>query len=443
MGILGSIAESRRAETILTPGDLEKAIRRVYGGGETFAGIEVSPAMALRWAPFGISVRVISETVSQLPMHVFVKTDSDGTPGRRELSSHWLALLLDRPNDFQTGQEFFEWALRQAVSVGDALAFKVRDGVDKIRELLPIPTYRIHSVAQKEDWSVVYSITQQDGTIREFGSNRIFHLRGPSHDGVVGINPVIEYKETIALGIAQDRHAGTIFGNGGMPRGFLETPANMNTKARQSILDAVKEQTGGNRSNSWYILPGGMTARATVINPSEAQLLDSRKLQRGIVAALLRVPLHMVGDLEKASFSSIESLARQFVDYSLMPWIIRLEKAAKYQLISSRAQAQGIFVKLSLNSLLRGNSRERSDFYHKGRLDGWLSGNEIRRLEDMDAVDGLDDYWRPVNVEAVTEETESAETVDEEELMLRQLGQKALASRDYEARLGEAMANGH
>jgi len=374
---------------------------RVYGAQSSWTGIDVSPAMAMRYAPFGTSVRVISETVSQLPMHLYRKTQENGRPGREEVSDHPLVGLLERPNDWQTGQDFWEWVLRQVVSVGNAFALKVRLR-GRLVELIPLQGGRV-TVEQRPDFSIIYKVRTEQGVEKEFTAADVFHFRGPSNDGFTGVNMVHEYREAIALGLAQDRYAATLFGNSGVPKGFLKHPGLPNQKARDNILKDFAEQTSGDNTNEVFLLWNGIEWQDNAMTSEAAQLLESRKLQRGVVAAILRVALHMVGDLEKANFSSIESIARQFVDYSLMPWIIRLEKAIRNQLMTPADRAEELFVKLNLRSLLRGNSTDRQAFYHGGILDGYFNRNEVRAWEDLDAMEGLDEFLVPMNENVVGE----------------------------------------
>lgn len=376
---------------------------RVYGVQSSWTGIDVSPAMAMRYAPFGTSVRVISETVSQLPMHLYRKTvDPEGREGREPMPDHDLAALLERPNDWQTGQDFWEWVLRQAVSVGNAYALKVRVR-GRLAELLPLPGGRV-TPEQRPDFAIVYKVRTEQGVERELTPRDVFHFRGPSNDGFTGVNMVHEFREAIALGLAQDRYAATLFGNSGVPKGFLKHPGLPSPKVRDNILKDFAEQTSGDNTNEVFLLWNGIEWQDNAMTSEAAQLLESRKLQRGIVAAILRVALHMVGDLEKANFSSIESIARQFVDYSLMPWVIRLEKAVRNQLMTPAERDEGLFVKLNLRSLLRGNSKDRQAFYHGGILDGYFNRNEVRAWEDLDAVEGLDEFLVPMNEQIVGEE---------------------------------------
>ena len=390
MGLIARIrgAMTPQAQAIQTSHDLAEFLR---AGQQTWSGIEVTPEEAMRYAPFGTAIRVISESVAQLPFHVHERSGEDGRE-REVRRDHPVDRVFNRkPNSWQAPFEFREWATRHAAATGDAFALKVMvDSGRVLRELVPIHPARV-MVEQDSDFAVTYRVTMQDNSQRTFGQRDIFHLRGPSDDGVTGVNMVHRHKEAIALGLAQDRHAATLFGNGAQPSGVLKTPNKLSDKAWEHLRRWFTESTSGNNANSLAVLEEGLEFQARGMTSEAAQLLESRKLQRSVVASILRIPPHLIGDLERATFSNIEELARSFVDYTLMPWLDRWEQAVDTQLMGEVERGR-VYTKHNVNSLLRGNAQQRAEFYNAGIQNGWLSPNEAREKEDMNPRDGGDEF---------------------------------------------------
>jgi HK97 family phage portal protein len=386
---------------ITTSKDLEEWIR--LGGLENDAGVTVNAKTAMECQAVWTAVNLLSGLLAQLPRNVMringnnceVATDH---PLQTIISSH------GKPNDFQNGFNFLEYAIRHCCLSGNAYFFKnsVRG---ELRELLPIPVENV-AVKQDERFNVIYEINV-NGEYKKYTRREVFHIMGSSENGYVGENVVYKQRNNIALAIAQEKSAALMFKNGMSTSGVLRTDNTLKDDAFERLKKQIEATYSGlSNFHKPLLLEGGLSWQQMSQTAEQAQLLESRKLQRSIVASIWNIPSHLVGDLEKATFSNIENLARQFVDYVLMQWIRRVEEAINTQLLSERDRKQ-YQIKFNVDGLLRGDIKTRSEAYAKGLGSGghqpWLTVNEVRELEDLPPIDGGDDIIQPNNTNGAQE----------------------------------------
>ena len=221
----------------------------------------------------------------------------------------------------------------------------------------------------------------------------MLHIPGLGFDGLVGYSPIAMAKNAIGMAIACEEYGAKFFANGAAPGGVLEHPGTI--KDPQRVREAWQSQFGGSgNSNKIAVLEEGMKYTPIGISPEQAQFLETRKFQINEIARIFRVPPHMVGDLEKSSFSNIEQQSLEFVKYTLDPWVIRWEQSIMRSLLSLEEKTQ-YFVKFNLEGLLRGDYQSRMTGYATARQNGWMSANDIRELENLDRIpteDGGDLY---------------------------------------------------
>jgi len=384
------------ANRITTSKDLDLWLR--YGGVENDAGVTVNAKTAMECQAVWTAVNMLSGLLAQLPRNV-MRINGD----TREIASeHPLQAIISshgKPNDFQNGFNFLEYAISHCCLSGNAFFFKnsVRG---QLRELLPIPVDNV-TVKQDERYNIIYDVISPQGEMRSYTRRDVFHLMGRSENGFVGDNVVHKMRNNIGLAIAQEKSAALMFKNGLSASGVFRT----DNKISDNAFDRLKEQiqsmySGLDNFHKPLLLEGGLSWQQMSQTAEQAQLLDSRKLQRSIVASIWNIPSHMVGDLEKATFSNIENLARQFVDYVLMQWIRRIEEAINSQLLSDRDRRE-YQIKFNVDGLLRGDIKTRSEAYAKalgsGGHEPYMTVNEVRKLEDMPPIEGGDERRIPTN----------------------------------------------
>jgi HK97 family phage portal protein len=387
-----TLIRNPRSEVISTSADLLAFLDK--NGMDNWSGIELSDKQAMEYPPLETAVRVLEEGIAQLPLHIFERKEDNRKDIDREFH---ISRLLKRPNEFQTGVEWRSWCIRHAVTTGDAVSFINRNTrTGEILEILPIDRKRVQ-IEQDERWRLTYNILQLDGSKRTYGRDSVFHFRGPSEDGITGINFIHRHRQAIALGLAQDRVAAKLFSRGALISGAFVSQRRLTDKQRQENEDALRRAYSGDNAGSFALMDGGMDFKPIMMELDKAQLLESRQLQRAIVVSLLRVPMHMAGDLDRATMSNIMTLARQAVDYVFMPWLVRFEQAIDYQLMTEAERASR-FAKHNVTSLLRGDPKERADFYASAIQNKWMSPNEVRDVEDLNPYAGGDEYHGAENI---------------------------------------------
>ena len=356
------------------------------------AGITVTHDEALKCPAVAVSVKVISESVAQLPFNIF-RVGEDGE--RKVVASNPVQKLLSvhgRPNSWQSSFEFRRWATRRVALYGNAYALK--QSVNGVLTGL-IPIARPVAVEQNALGELVYKVTGKHGDRITYSQDSIFHLRGESDDALVGIDPIMQNAEAIGLALAQDRFAGKMFSNGVKLSGVLELPGVMSEVALKNLKESFEQQYGSvENAHRVLVLENGVKFNAVSMTLNDAQLLESRKLQRSIVCALWRVPPHMVGDLEHATFSNIEELNRHLIEHTVMTWLDMWQQNIEQQLLTPGQRVSHI-AKFNVNAFLRGNATSRAQFYNAGITGTWMSPNEVREYEDLPPRDGGDQYVNP------------------------------------------------
>ena len=360
---------------------------RFYMGGST-AGKNVTERSAMQMTAVYSCVRVLSEAVASLPLHVY-KYRSDG--GKEKAIDHTLYRLLhDEPNPEMTSFVFRETLMTHLLPWGNAYAQVIRNGKGEVIALYPLMPNRMQ-VNRNEKGQLYYQYTTSsddaptmEGSAVVLMPEDVLHIPGLGFDGLVGYSPIAMAKNAIGLAIATEEYGAKFFANGAAPSGVLEHPGTI--KDPQRVRDAWMSQFGGSHnSGKVAVLEEGMKYTPISISPEQAQFLETRKFQINEIARIFRVPPHMVGDLEKSSFSNIEQQSLEFVKYTLDPWVIRWEQSLQRTLLSSEDKKE-YFFKFNLEGLLRGDYASRMSGYATARQNGWMSANDIRELENLDRI---------------------------------------------------------
>jgi HK97 family phage portal protein len=214
--------------------------------------------------------------------------------------------------------------------------------------------------------------------------SEVLHIPGLGFDGLVGYSPIAMAKNAIGMAIACEEYGAKFFANGAQPGGVLEHPGTI--KDPQRVRESWQRSFGGSgNANKIAVLEEGMKYTPIAISPEQAQFLETRKFQINEIARIFRVPPHMVGDLEKSSFSNIEQQSLEFVKYTLDPWVIRWEQSIMRSLLTPE-EKKTYYAKFNLDGLLRGDYQSRMNGYAIGRQNGWMSANDIRELENLDRI---------------------------------------------------------
>ena len=365
----------------------DKPENKVGGGfsflfGGTSSGKPVNERTAMQTTAVYACVRILAEAVASLPLHLY-QYDADG--GKKRVAGHPLYYLLhDEPNPEMTSFVFRETLMSHLLLWGNAYAQIVRDGRGRVLALYPLLPNKV-TVDRAVNGGIVYTYKQDAGgdsvTLRR---DEVLHIPGLGFDGLIGYSPIAMAKNAVGMAIATEDYGAAFFANGANPGGVLEHPGTIKDIQRvKDSWNAAYQGTGN--SHKVAVLEEGMKFQAIGIPPEQAQFLQTRKFQINEIARVFRIPPHMVGDLEKSSFSNIEQQSLEFVKYTLDPWVVRWEQSIQQALILP-SEKPGLFVKFNLDGLLRGDYQSRMSGYATARQNGWMSANDIRELEDMNRI---------------------------------------------------------
>ena len=341
-------------------------------------------AMALSavWA----CVKLLSGTIGTLPLSVYKKSGE----GRIEASGHPLfALLHDSPNYSQTAVDFWEYMAACLELKGNAFARKVRTG-DRIISLEPV--YAEVVVSRKWDGSLRYRWTE-DGVSFDLPETDVLHIRGFGGNRLGGFSTLYFAKNIIGIARAVDKSAGSTFKNGLRPSGTLTFEKFLSDEQRKKANEVLTEKFfGAVNSGRPLILEGGTKWQPLSLNPEDVQMLESRKFSVEEICRFFSVPPHMVGHTEKnTSFGTgLEQQTLSFIKFTLRERLKRIEQSLQKQLFTPADRAAGFYIEFNLEGLLRGDSQGRAAFYQTALACGWMTINEVRRLENLPPVEGGD-----------------------------------------------------
>lgn len=367
----------------------------------SLTGQRVGADGAMRQAAVYACVRVLTESFAVLPFRLY-RPRANGR-GRQLVTDHWLYRLFARqPNRFQSPFEFRETLQGHLVLRGNAFCEILEDGRGGIAELVPRHPDRIR-VEMLDNGSWRYLYHQRNGQEVALRRDQVWHLRGLSGDGILGLNPIELQREAIASGLSAQEYGNRFFANDAKPTGgWISTPDNVNfadKATRETFRESVQSAISGANRHKMLVLDRGMKYNEVGMTNKDSQFLEARQLNRTEIAGMFRVPPHMVGDLSKATFSNIEQQAIDFWQNSMLPWTERWESSIEAQLL----QDDGLDVEFDFRNLMRGDADSRGTYIHNLVLDGVLTRNEARELEGYDPLEGLDEPLVPVNEREISD----------------------------------------
>ena len=387
MGFLSGLFRSRDAPRNSTSG----AAYRFFMGSST-SGKRVNERSAMQMTAVYSCVRILSEAVAGLPLHLYQYTDKSSR--EKAVENPLYFLLHDEPNTEMTSFVFRETLMTHLLLWGNAYSQIIRNGKGEVVGLYPLMPDRM-TVNRDEKGQLYYEYmvssddakTLKGGTVR-LSPYDVLHIPGLGFDGLVGYSPIAMAKNAIGLAIAAEEYGSKFYANGATPSGILEYPGTV--KEPDKVRESWNAGFGGSsNAHKIAVLEEGMKYTPISISPNEAQFLETRKFQINEIARIFRVPPHMVGDLEKSSFSNIEQQSLEFVKYTLEPWLVRWEQAMQRSLIPQDDKSK-YFIKFNVDGLLRGDYQSRMQGYATARQNGWMSANDIRELENLDRIPGED-----------------------------------------------------
>ena len=371
----------------------------VFYFGTSGSGKSVTVQSAIQLSTVYACVRVISETVASLPLGVYEATDQ----GNEKAGDHPLYHLLhDEPNSEMTSFVFREVMLAHLLLYGNSYSQIIRSGKNTVVGLYPLLPDHM-DVDRDSKGNLTYTYTTSDGKTVVIKPQDILHIPGLGFDGIIGYSPIALEKNAIGLGIASEEYGSKFFSNGARPSGILTHPNTV--KNPKAVRESWNSAYGGSsNSNRVAILEEGMTFTPLSIPNNEAQFLETRKFQVDEICRIFRVPPHLVGNLEHATFSNIEHQSIDFAVHTIRPWLVRIEQSMNRALFTDQEKGR-FYVQFNIDGLMRGDYKSRMEGYAIARQNGWMSANDIRALENQNPIpkdEGGDAYLVNGNMIPIT-----------------------------------------
>lgn len=352
-----------------------------FGGGSS-SGVAVDELRAMQTSAVYACVRVLAETVASLPLFLYRREKDKNTKAHE----HPLyEVLHDLANNEMTSFNFREVMMTSLLLYGNAYARIIKDKSGHVKELWYLKPQNMEVERDSNTKKIKYTYTD-DATSKTFvyKPEQIFHVIGLGYDGIKGLSPIDQAREAIGLALATEEFGARFFGNGARPGGVLEHPGAV--KDPEKLRESWNKVYQGTRnSNKVAVLEEGMKYHEIGLSPEASQFLQTRKYQLNEICRIFRVPPHLVGDLERSTFSNIEHQSIDFVTHTIRPWLVRWEQAI-YKSLLNEQERRIYYVKFNVDGLLRGDFATRMQGYATARQNGWMSINEIRSLEEMNPI---------------------------------------------------------
>lgn len=370
---------------------------RWWGGVNpvSVAGPVVNAETALKASAVYACVALIAETIAAMPLITYRRLPD----GNKERVPHHplYSVLHDQPNRDQTAFEFWEMMLGHTLQRGNGYARKVPGPKGPVDQLVPMHPDRV-KIERGQTGVLRYRVRREDGTEEVLNQEDVFHIRGKSSDGITGVSVLTYARDSVGMALATEEYGGRLFSQGTRLSGVLKTAGKLD-KDVQKRLKAQWASTYNGLQNAHQVavLEQGLEWQQMGMTNEDAQFLDTRSFQVVDICRWFRVPPHMVGETSKATSwgTGIEQMSIGFVMYTLLSWMTRIQQAVGRDLIIAPQQ---YFAEFLVNALLRGDTKSRYEAHNIGRNGGWLSVNDIRRMENMNSIPNGDVYLQPLNM---------------------------------------------
>ncbi|ERM17254.1 phage portal protein [Brevibacillus laterosporus] len=366
--------------------DFTRDARSFLRGKQALSGVTVNEETALRYITVYSCVRVLAETLGSLPLSVHL-TRSDG--GSDKAQDHPVyELIHDLPNDEMTTQTWREASMGHLTLSGNCYSIITHNNKGQVVDLYPVDWHMVDPKRNPSTGKIEYHIVDR-GKVEVFPIEKVFHIPGFGFDGIKGYSPIRMAAESIGIGMAASEFSARFYGQGMNIGGVLEHPSELSDEAYGRLQTWIEEK-GSGMANSWLplILEGGMKFSRIPMPLTDAQFVETRKFTRDEIGGLFRVPPHMIGNLERATFSNIEHQGIEFVQHTMLPYITRWEQAINWKLFTKDEREKGYYARFNLSGLLRGDYKSRQEGLAIMRQNGVINADTWRGLEGMNPIDG-------------------------------------------------------
>lgn len=376
----------RVRKSLSAPSDIE---RQILGIRQAAAGITVTPRNAMECAPVRAAVQTIAETIGQLPVHVYKRT---ATGKDRDDKHPAYPLLHDAVNDWTGANDFRELVTRDALLTGNGFAAILRDRDEPVELHRLDPTQVTVEVDEGTSEPVYTYTTGNTKTVYDFRD--ILHIKAPSLDGVVGVSPIYLARDAIALALVMERHAGTLFRNGGRPSVVISMPGDLGDTPASEFLKSWADTYSGDGNGGVAILEGGATAAPLAMTSVDAQLIEMKRFTVEEIGRVFRVPPIFLNDYSRATWNNQEAQFSALISMCLMAWVKRWESEIRLKLFDEKDRGKYI-AEFLFDDLLRAETAARFEAYAKAIAARILNPNECRAKENLPPYEGGDTYENP------------------------------------------------
>lgn len=385
-----------RKQTEQKASQFEQVLMRLIAAQEGIVGEMITPKSCLASPTIHALDTALNRRFSATPIHVYRKTTENGRDKKEKLSTHPVARLLAQPNAWQTGVDFMADAVSTWLRYGRFYAWKSQGSTGPVQQLVPLDPDKCRP--KLEELRRFYFEVDEESGRRPFEPRKILHVRGRARDFVEGDSPIKHIQTAIMMEILAEKFGESFFRNGAMPLQIFQymqgfRPFKTQEEEKQ-FVDDFKKAFGGAKKFNAMIVPHGIEAKDPIrIENDKAQFIESRKYQRTVICGGLGFPVHLAGDLERATFNNIEQQDQDFTVNVVMPVAKAFEAAFERDLLSAEDREQGVIIRFNLDSTMRADFKSRQDGLKVQREMGAINANEWREIEGRNPIDEGEAYW--------------------------------------------------
>jgi len=363
----------------------------------SYSGSSVTPETASGSSAVYACVTAFAQTIGSLPLITYEKLD-DGSR-RRATDSPFYPILYVTPNKWMTSSELIELVIVSLLLRGNAYLFIVRNGAGRVVMLTPLNASSME-VEQLSDLSINYQYSFKNGATKNYSQRDILHFKTGFSNGLVGRSPITVARESFGLTLSMDKHASLFFKNAGKYAGILKHPKTLSGEASRRIKSSWQSAQTDANAYTVAVIEEGMEFEPITMTSKDSQFVEQRKFQLEEAARIFRIPPHIIGIMEHATFSNIEHQAISFVVFTLQPMIRRIEQTLYSNLFQELPGGQNLYAEFLIDGLLRGDVKSRQEGYEIMRRNGTISADEWRSKENLPPIqDGTGDrYLVPMNM---------------------------------------------
>lgn len=353
----------------------------------------ISSEGALNLSAVWACVRILSETVGTLPIHLYKRTED----GRERQYNHPCHRVLLSPNSYINRFDLMHHLMVSCALWGNGYARIFRDAAYRPCRLKLLHPAEVEPLLDTNTDTLYYRL--ENGEI--VANDDIIHVKNLTTNGYKGKSPIAVHRDNLSLTMSAQIYGEKFFNQGGNMSGVFKYPSTLKPDAYERLKrDLIAQSVGLHNAHIPLLLEGGMQYERISIPPEDAQFIATRKFQKTEIATIYGIPPHMIADLERATNNNIEHQGMEFVTYCLMPYIVRIEEEFNRKLLR-HDEFEDYYFLFGLNALLRGDAKTRSEYYKNMNFVGAMNANEIRAYEDMNAYEGGDEYFVQLNMTPV------------------------------------------